>query len=304
MVLVDEIIEVLSSKNLSLENALFKAKVLAHRLGESEMKQWVDCELTGYPDAGTLPSYRVIPVSVMGNVSNTVYRYQNHPLPLSHLSKKLREKLETTYLIQSITVIEKWAENDADLTIVIAPELCPSLSKGVGYGYFVERAWGKHSLGAMLQVVTEVRSRLLDFVLNLSEQIPSEVSAEEMKKMSKEIRVADIFKNSVFGNNTTIIVGNGSIQGVTNTITYNDFESLSANLRRQSVPDTDIAALNEAIKGDQGADEHKEKKLGSNVNKWILGMVAKAGSSAWNISVTAAGNLLDAAISTYYGFGG
>ena len=303
MVLVDEIIEILSSKNPTLEDAFFKAKVLAHRLGESELRQWVDCELTGYPEISTLPSYRVVSRSVMGNVSNSVYQYQNHPLPLSHLDRKLREKLETTYLIQSIAVIEKWAGDEADLTIVIAPELYPSLSKGVGNGYYVERAWGKHSVGAMLQVITEVRSRLLDFVLNLSEQIPSEVSAAEIKKISKEIGVADIFKNSVFGNNTTIIVGGGSIQGVTNSFAYNNFESLSADLRRQSVPDTDIAALNEAIKGDQGADEHKEKKLGSNVNKWILDMLAKAGSSAWDISVTAASNLLDSAISTYYGFG-
>ena len=167
MHLIDEIIDLLSSNNPNLENALFKAKVLAHRLGESEFKQWIDFEVTGYPDITQLPSYRIIAVTVKGNASNSVYQYQDQPLPLNHLEKKLREKLSTTHLTQGIAVIEKYAAEDSDLSVTIPPELYSSLSEGLGNGYMVERAWGKHSVGAMTQVVSEVRSRLLDFLLDL-----------------------------------------------------------------------------------------------------------------------------------------
>ena len=41
MKLLSEIIELLSSSEPSIQNALFKAQVLAHQLGEAEMAAWV-----------------------------------------------------------------------------------------------------------------------------------------------------------------------------------------------------------------------------------------------------------------------
>ena len=70
MRLLTEIIELLSSNAPDLENALFKAQVLAHRLGEIDMKEWVGHELKGYPSRDALPPYRVLPVTVMANLSN------------------------------------------------------------------------------------------------------------------------------------------------------------------------------------------------------------------------------------------
>ncbi|MGF6527636.1 AbiTii domain-containing protein [Variovorax sp. PvP013] len=70
MHLLNEITDRLSSNSPSLEDALFKAQVLAHRLGEQDMKQWVSNELKGYPDRENLPTYRVVPVTVMANLSN------------------------------------------------------------------------------------------------------------------------------------------------------------------------------------------------------------------------------------------
>jgi hypothetical protein len=303
MLLIQEIIDLLSSKSPSLENSLFKAKVLAHKLGETDLSQWVNSELTGYAGVDLLPSYRIVSVTIMANISNGAYRYQDHPIPLAHIDKNLRERLQTTHLTQSVAVIEKWAKNESDLSVVIAPEMYPKLSKGLGNGFSIERAWGKHSVGAMLQVIVEVRSRLLDFVLALSDKIPSEPDQNEIRKVSKEIGVKDIFRNAVFGNNTTIVVGDGTIQGVSNTVISHNFESLAVELRRHSVQDADIALLKEAIAGDEGAEQHKDKNFGPHVKKWIADMLAKAGSSAWSIAVRTGGAVLTAALLAYYGFG-
>jgi AbiTii len=303
MQLIDEIIELLSSSKPSLDNALFKAQVLAHKLGEGDLKQWVDSELKGYPDTSNLPPYRVLHVTVMGNFSNGAYRYSEQPLPIMKLDKRLRKKLEITHLTQSIAVIEKWSKSESDLSIVIAPEFYGELSKGLGGGYSVERAWGKHSVGAMLQVIVEVRSRLLDLALQLADRIPREPTVAEIKQVSKEMAVGEIFKNAVFGDNATIVVGSGSIQGVTNSIVRNDFESLASALRTHNVTDDDIAGLRAAIEEDQGADEHKTQSLGPRVRQWIGGMVSKASSAAWQIGIGAAGNILGSAIAAFYGFG-
>lgn len=303
MQLVDEIIELLSSSKPNLENALFKAQVLAHRLGEDDLKHWVDSELKGYCDTSALPPYRVIHVTVMGNFSNGAYRYSEQPLPIMKLDKRLRQKLEVTHLSQSIAVIEKWSKNESDLSTVIAPEFYRELSKGLGGGYSVEQAWGKHSVGAMLQVVVEVRSRLLDLALQIADRIPREPALTDIKQVSKEMAVGEIFKNAVFGNNATIVVGSGSIQGVSNSVAQNDFDSLANVLTSHRVPADDIAALKQAIEADQGAEDHKTKSFGPKVRQWLGNMVAKAGSAAWQVSIGAAGNILGSAIGAFYGFG-
>lgn len=303
MQLIDEIIDLLSSASPNVENALFKTQVLAHRLGEGELSQWVEFELKGYPKDAELPSYRIIPITVMGNASNGAYRVSEQPLPLMHLDKSLREKLDENHLTQSIAVIEGWCSDEKHLSIVIAPEFYPLLNKGLGNGYQIERAWGKTSMGAMVQVVTEVRARLLEFALKLSDRLPPEAKREDMKQISKEAHVGDLFHNSVFGDNTTIVVGSGSIQNVRNSVAKNDVESLANILRQHEVSEPDIAALREAIEQDSTSTEVAEQSLGPRVRAWIGGMVAKAGSTGWKVSIGAAGDLLAKAIAAYYGFG-
>lgn len=302
MQLIDEIIEILSSEKPSLENALIKAQVLAHRLGELELRAWVDAELKGYGAASELPPYRVLSISVMGTITNGVYTYNDHPLPLAHLGKELRERFETSRITQSIAVIEHWATND-DLTVVIAPELYKKLGGGLDKQYWVERAWGKHSVGAMLQILVEVRSRLLDFALKVSDSLPSDVVPETLKQASQEAAVSETFRNAVFGNNTTIVLGSGSIQGVSNVVVQNDFESLVKALRSQSVPETDIQELQTAIQEDSGSAENQAKQIGPRVRNWMSGMLGKAGSATWSVTLEAAGSILAAAIAKYYGFG-
>jgi hypothetical protein len=302
MKLVQEIIDLLSSDVPNLNNALFKTKVLMHRMGEKELIGWIDAELKGYSPADELPEYRVIEITVLGNISNRAYRYTEQPLPLRHLSEKLRTNLETTYLRQSIAVIEGYAKDDSNLAITIAPELYSKLSEAFGGGYSIERAWGKHSSGAMLQVVNEVRSRLLDFVLELSEKLPDEVNMEDMKEKSKEIGVSGMFKNAVFGPNATIVVGDHNVQNIKNEITTNDFDSLAQVLLSNRIQEDDIQALKEAIESDAGAPEHTNNNFGENVRNWFSTMMQKAADFTWDINVGMASSLLATALNSFYGW--
>jgi len=300
--LIEEITEMLSSESPNLNNALFKTKVLLHKLGEKGLIAWVDSELNGYQDSQELPNYRILSVTVLGNFSNMVYRYTEQPLPLFHLDEKIRKSIETTYLRQSIAVLESYAKDDSHLTITIPPELYCSLSKGLDPSYSVDRAWGKHSAGSMLQVVNEIRSRLLDFVLQLSDRIPNEVENEKMKEKSKEIGTSELFRNAVFGDNATVVVGDSNIQNLKNTIKTNDFESLAQELRKHSVQEEDISLLKTAIEEDQNSPELCEKEYGSNVGNWMVKMLAKATNAIWDINLGVAGNLLSEALKAYYGW--
>lgn len=302
MKLVQEITDLLSSNSPNLNNALYKTKVLMHRMGEKELIGWIDSEVKGYPEDSPLPDYRVVPTTVFGNISNGSYRYSDQPLPLGHLLEKTVESLESTEFRQSIGVIERYAEDDSQLSITIQPEFYPKLSKVLRGGYNVERAWRRVPAGSMLQLTNEVRSRLLDFVLELSEKIPDELPLEEMKEKSKEMDVSGMFKNAVFGPNAIILVGDHNTQKIQNQIVTNDFESLAEILRGSQIQEADIEALREAIANDEGAPEHQEKKYGENVRLWMGSMLQKATDVVWDINVGAAGSLLATALNTFYGW--
>lgn len=304
MHLLNEIIDILSSSEPSLENALFKAQVLAHRLGEVDMKNWVVSEIKGYGDRRDLPSYRILPVTVMANLSNGIVRYSEQVLPLRSADPRVRERLENRHLSESIAVIEQWSKNDTDLSIVIAPEFYGHLKNGIDRSFEIERAWGKCSVGAMLQVVVEVRTRLLEIALQVSDRIPQEPTTEVIKQVSQEVAVSEIFRNAVFGSNTTIVVGGGTIQNVSNSVQVNDMESLLAALRKQGIAEGDLMTLQESIVEDSDSKEVKAKKLGPRVKGWIAAMLKKAVEGAWNVGLGAAGGILSAAIAGYYGISG
>lgn len=301
MKLIDEIIELLSSNEPNLTTALLKTKVLLHKLGAKELSPWVDSELKGYQDSDTLPSYRVLDVVVRGNISNSVHRYPRHTLPVSHLKTSLREALSTTQLRNSIAVIEDHAKRD-QLHITIAPEFYPYLSEGIGESYHVESAWGEHGSGAMTQVTIEVTTRLMNFVLELSEKIPDELENTDIREKSKEIGVSDIFKNAVFGDNATIVVGDSNSQNVKNSIIKNDLTSLQNTLKENGVSEEDLQELAVVIQADEDCKEIKHGSFGQHVSTWMGSMITKAASTAWDIKVGAAGSLLATAIGKYYGF--
>ncbi len=305
MKLLSEIIELLSSSEPSIQNALFKAQVLAHQLGEAEMAAWVGSELRGYSIGGDLPSYRVLHVTVMGTVSNGVYRYVDQPIPMMKVDPRLREKLEIRRVTQSIVVVEEWARKAEDLTIVIPPENYHFMRKGIDKSFEIERAWGKHSVGDLAQIVIEVRSRLLELALQVQARIPQEPAPETIKEVSREASVSQVFRNAVYGNNNTIVVGGGSIQNVANSIVLNDVESLVGLLKKQGIDDTDVADLRSALAADVESEEVKGRKgFGPAVRRWIGKMLGKAAEGGWEIALSAAGGVLGTALAAYYGFGG
>ena len=301
MKLIDEIIELLSSGGSDLTAALLKTKVLLHKLGEKELLEWVNGELQGYKDEDNLPSYRVLDVSVRCTVSNGAYRYNNKTVPLNHLDEEIRNLLTTCNLAQSIAAIEGYVGND-DLQMTIAPEMSPLLSEAFTGGYQIESVWGIHSAGAMTQVVTEVTSRLLDFILELAEKFPEDLKTDELRTKSKEFGVSDLFNNTVFGDNTTIVVGDSNTQKVKNSVVENDIASLVDLLKSHNVLDADITELKQAIDEDKDLIEIEAKSFGPNVSDWIGSMVSKAASTAWDVKVGVAGSLLATAIGKFYGF--
>jgi hypothetical protein len=217
--LLNEIIETLSLQDSSLTDALLKTKVLLHKIGRKELVEWVNYELNGYPDKLELPKYRIVSATVLGNMSNLAYSATSQPLPMMHLDNDKRQFFETVRFNQSLAVLEKLVhEHDSFIQIQIPLELNGIIGKGLGNGYQLERAWKAVPTANVSQVFVQVRSRLLDFVLELQDQIGEDIPDNEIKQRANLIDAPSLFHNTMFGDNTTIIVGDHNSQKVKNSI--------------------------------------------------------------------------------------
>lgn len=303
MKLIDEIIDNLSADQPNLTNALMKTKVLLHKLGKKDLIEWVNNEINGYSETADVPPYRTVNAQVLANFANIVHQYSRHPIPLSHLDKKYRESLETTNLRQSLGVLEEFASNDSgNIMSPIPVEANHLLGKGLDSSFHIQRAWCEISTSAITQILIEVRSRLLDFILELSGEFGEDLSDKEVKDIGKALDTKSMFANAIFGDNATILVGNHNKQKVTIQINENDFGSLSESLRAHNVTEPDIQELKNALDKDKSFPDVAKKDFGPAVKGWLKQMLSKAVDTSWQIEMGIAGSYLADALKKYYGW--
>jgi hypothetical protein len=301
--LLNEIIDSLSSQESSLTGALLKTKVLLHNIGHKELVEWVNHELNGYPHDGELPEYRILPAQVLANLANMAYQVNSHPIPLGHLDAEVRERFETARMYQSLAVLEKLTvDEDGFLESPIPMQYNGIFGRSLANGYMIQRVWSSIGKADVVQIFIQVRSRLLDFVLELKEQIGDNVSDQEIKKRTDSIDASSLFNNAIFGNNTTIVVGNHNSQDITNIISKGDFSALAEHLKKHGITESSISELQTAIRTDENSLEVRQEQYGPAVKTWLQSMLSKAVDSSWNIELGVASSLLATALQNYYGW--
>lgn len=293
MMLLDDIVDLLSNGSGSLSDALLKTKVLMHTLGEKELKEWVKHELEGYPPEVDVPTYRLLPARLMANLSNSAYRHQNSVIPLNCFPKDLQKTITEHHIRDSVRVLEQHAtQPQGSLIMPVGASFGESLRGTVVHpSYTVENIWTQIEVTQIISLLVEVRSKLLDFVLEIRSKV-GDVKESGVKEAAKGFDAPGMFHSIVTGDNTTIVVGNKNVTHIKNTVKKNDFESLAAVLRENGVVEGDIVELKTAIADDVGKQDVANKHPGPKVRHWMSEMLGKAVETAWVIEVGVAGGLL------------
>lgn len=299
MKLIDEIVDLLSSEHGSLTDALLKTKVLLHNLGQTDLIAWVNSELNGYGEQQELPKYRLVPAQVLANLTSMTFQATSHPLPIGHLSEAQREGLETAKMRQSLAVLEKFSHKpEASLESPIPLEANALLGKNLASGVSIQRAWSQIEVSSIVQILTEVRSRLLDFVLQLRDKLPDEPT--DRQKQSVDTR--SLFNNAILGDNATIIIGDKNKADIVNIHLKGNFDALTHELKKYNVAEEDIAQLQAAIQEDEPNIDPKSKEFGASVKAWMQRMLHKAVETSWQIELGMASAILTDALKHYYGW--
>ena len=296
--LIDEIIQLLSTDEGSITEALLKTKILLHQIGHRELTGWVNQELNGYADGVEVPTYRVVHAQVVGTLVNIRMRATGHPIPLGHLTDTQRQSLEVLSVRESLAVVAQFAESKS-LQKPLPMEFNNLLGQGLAAHTHVEHAWCECSPVEMRDIIFQVRTRLLDFMLDLKESIGQAVSEEDVKANVANVDATQLFNRAIFGPHTTIIVGDHNQQVVSSAVVKGDFTSLADKLGSLGVPREDIEDLQKAIGKDLGKEPAPTVR--AKIAAWLRTQAEKQLDIGAQAAVTFSIDAVVHAVRTYLG---
>jgi hypothetical protein len=232
---MDDIVESIQkdilAPEISLSTVLLKAKLLAHHLKNDSFKQWVKHELDGYPGADEVPDYRVICTPLLAYIFNGWNGYSNIPISLYRTPDWFQETASKVRFIQGIQTVEELASQEESISFDWAAEQIMFWNycnrDQLGYsGHQCYQVKRPVTPSIFAQILLTVRSRLQDFVLELSD-LPW--------RMSENSALRDQIENLV-----SVIIYNNTQRGTVATF----------DQREQQVYNQNNAAHDIHIKGD------------------------------------------------------
>ena len=302
MTLIEQIQQEAVDSKSDLGGLLRKCKVLAARLGSRSLEDWLLWESDGYPEGAEVPNYRVLPLQLKGNLSGPLGSgIRNAPIPLLCLPEKARKMWRNFRCRQGVASLEEILKRADEGTLIVPTgDLAVALGTSVYAYQNCVQAWAEVGVGQILEILNAERNRILDFSIGVWKEAPT--AGDEHDNTTHRIepgRVTQIFNTTVYGGSANL-VGSASNSPITFTVSYNDLGSLEGVLRDNGVQEKDVEQLRVAIQRD--ARPQKGQGFGPRVSSWIGGMVKKAAEGSWAVGVQAAANLLEQAISKYYGW--
>jgi AbiTii len=293
--LLDDIIDALTNNESDLVDALLKTKRLLHAIGKKELSEWVNHELNGYSEKSEVPAYRIVGAQVKANCNALTFTAEAHPIPIGHLPKDQQDALQKLPMRESLAVVQELSTNES-LRRTIPMEANGVLSRGLAKGVHVNSAWCQVEPTQLKSILTQVRSRLLDFALELRELVPSSGSEQDLKQQAKTADITGLFNNAVFGPGANIIIGDHNRQTVSSEVREGDFQSLAAVLSAVKVPAEEIKTLEAAI-DKKGGDRE------GGVMRWLRGLGERAEKGTLSIGVDVVKETVTKAVLAYLGLG-
>lgn len=199
----NDILEGLTTTSYPLEDILLKLKVLAHKLKNKELTDFVNSELQGYNNDDNVPQYRIYKGVLMGSVENAVCRRQNEILITSHLKEYDLADINQCVFTDNVSTLIEYSKT-GDLTKVIPREFYNILSLPFGNGYQVTTAYVPVDKAIILGILNAIRDTLLNLMFAIEDQFNQAELATLFKNPTKEQKdkanpIINNFFNS-FGN--------------------------------------------------------------------------------------------------------
>lgn len=253
--------------NKSISDIMLKAQAIAHFLGDEGFKKWISYEQHGYPSVKDLPEYRITKCGVKANISNIRGLFKNWTVPVDGISDKdTREALSRIRFMEPISEIEEFSKTKSgDLRMNVPAWAYSVIGEFFPYSN-VESAWLHTGPSIATSIIQQVKSKLLDFFLELDEKLDANIDFQQIK--SKGI-VNSIMGQTIYNINAAVAnTGSGKINIKDSTINK-DTSALSEEVTKRLMQICDELVTNPNAPSDliENAEFAKSELSVSSPNK-------------------------------------
>lgn len=259
---------------------------------------WANKELDGYEgtNGDDLPTYRIIHAHAHGDFFAPT-RYQaplrDFPIAPIALEEPHRKFARLVYLFEGVGAYEHVMQNrDTGGRLIFewpANLMAYYQRKPIVQGGFVlTKAWQEIPSNAVAHLLDTVRTRTLNMVVEIKEQLGEEIQHPSPAAMEKVERTV----NNYVG---TAIFASDHAQVQINQLDAGDWDQLVKLLRQSGLTDGDVAELSEAKSADGD-------KMGEAVMAWIRKMAPKALVGGVKLTATVAQQMLTEYMKKHFGF--
>jgi len=301
MKLLESIINDLVVTKVSLSDPLLKTKVLASRIRNQQLLDWVDSELNGYAEDDSVPNYRIEDGVLKGNYINGNMKYTDVQIPIPNISAEFKEMYTKIICRDSIEAVcaNINAKNIAYSVSNDRKTFLENQIRDLGnYRFQIISLHIQIPINFNSNIVSNVRSKLLEFMLALEQEFGVEADITTLSKNNQII--THIMNTTINNSGDGAVINNGNSNNIEANVTINqgNKDALKTKLIEEKVPVNDAEELIKII--DTSTPASKDN-FGEPVNNWVQKMMGKALNGSWQVAIGAAGNILAQAIQAYYG---
>jgi hypothetical protein len=226
--LLQEIQEGCTVPNTPLSALLRKALILSKRLLHPPLGEWAQRELEGYPENIELPNYRGRrPCQVLGRFEAGLGSGFVNPIPSANVEEEHRSMLFEFELRKGVAMYEELVQEES-LQMPWDQNFVSYYRNSFYTDFALESAWRSVSASVLAQMLDAIRTRLLQFVLEVEEEDPTAGETAVGKTHIQPGRVTQIF-NQIFNGDHAVFAASGDTVHQRQTSTENVRRSDGAN---------------------------------------------------------------------------
>lgn len=260
MSLLREIQDDLTKPVSDLASILLKCKILASRLGSAELADWVSWELNGYSAEQTVPEYRRLAITYFGSFSNLAWRQEKAAIPIQFVPEEHRQPFREIAFRDGIAKANSLA-NGKGAPTVQRPELIFAIQGKMYPEMDCHGVWGEIPRSEFEQLLTAVKTQILDFVLKLEEKNPAAGEAAPNSVPVPQEEVRSLVHAHFYAPVGAVALNSNHVsQNVTMTLSDSDLKKLVSELttglgelhldeRQRARADAQLAVIRTEISG-------------------------------------------------------
>lgn len=290
---------------VSVAELLRKALILAKRLDYPPLGDWAQQELQGYSGDADLPEYRAYRAcQVVGDFNGVAGSgIRNQPLPSGAVAEEHRRLLFGFELRDGVPKYESLLEGEGadNLSMPWNTDYVVHYQQDFFDYYALHAARRVVGRGDLSQLVEAVRTRLLNFSLEIEASNPDAGEADPGTAPIPADAVSEAFQVTVMGDNNVV---NAAGRDATQVISFDDgrWDQLRETLAGFGVPDKEVDSLRVALQEDAGR-ALPAGAMGPSAASWYERLNAAVTQGAISLTSEVAGGMIAVELLKFLGAG-